>query len=71
MYTPTIDEIAAHLIKLTNTPPNMAQRKTSPSRKIGLIKKVTANVNDKPTIQWKNQVTEKQSILKRLHTPFF
>jgi exosortase len=72
-HTTTTNDIATELEKLTDNPTNPAwlNEKLAEAENSGLIKKITANVNDEPTIQWKNQLPNQQSILKRLHMPFF
>lgn len=71
-HTPTTTDIAKELEKLTTTPTAQLwlTEKLSEAENAGRIKKTTANINDEPTIQRKNQVPNKQPILKRLLAVF-
>jgi hypothetical protein len=72
IHNPTTQAITLEYQKLTQTPTSETwiAQKLAEAENAGLIKKITANKNDEPTIQWKNQVPSKQSIFKRLHLNF-
>lgn len=61
---PTIDGIKAEIQKLTqmSVDENWLTGKLSEAENAGLVKKVVANKNDDPTIQWKNQLPQNKSV---------